>query len=433
MRQGRRFCPQLVPVVVPLVYKDGLVPSEAVAGTNVGGPLGLPRTFWFLWFGMLVNRMGGAVWPFLPVYLKRVHHFTPAAAGLMLSLYSGGALVAGPLGGLLADRWGRRPTLLAGTTLAAATMLGLGAARTPLLIGALAILLGFFTEGARPALQAAVADVVPAADRRRAFGVLYWAVNLGFSIAALAAGRLAQWSFSWLFVIDAATTLFYGAVVLLAVPETRPAAAPVTGPATHPLREVSAPLRDRRFVVFAAIQLLVILIFQQMFVPLQLDLDMRHVTTQMIGNVLAVNGVIIVAVQPLILRLTARVPAAHLLAVGAALVAMAVGLCAVPGGIGVIFAAMAVVTLGEIAFSIATPTLLTDMAPAAQRGGYMGAHQVVWTLAGLAGPVTGAFVLGFWGGQALWLGSLAIGLAAAVGHATLTRQVSREAVIDGGR
>ncbi|HTA18861.1 MAG TPA: MFS transporter, partial [Polyangia bacterium] len=194
-------------------------------GTRVvrGGPLGLPRTYWTLWTGMLLNRLGGTVFFLLGIYLTRERGLPPEVAGLVISLYAAGGLFAGPVGGALADRFGRRATLLAGTTGAGSLMLALGLSRSTGAIVALAPLLGFFSDVCRPPLQAAVADVVPSADRARAYGLLYWAINLGFAGASVLGGALAERHFAALFVVDALTTFAYGAIVLVGVRETRPA------------------------------------------------------------------------------------------------------------------------------------------------------------------------------------------------------------------
>ena len=50
-------------------------------------------------------------------------------------------------------------------------------------------------------------DVVPDRDRLRAFSLNYWAINLGFALAAILAGLAAEADYLLLFVVDAATTL----------------------------------------------------------------------------------------------------------------------------------------------------------------------------------------------------------------------------------
>ena len=104
-------------------------------------------------------------------------------------------------------------------------MLALGFARETMHVVVATFALGFFGEMYRPSVNAAIGDLVPAADRTRAFGFLYWAINLGFSIAPVLAGLMASKSYTALFVGDAATTLLFALIVWARVPETRPARA----------------------------------------------------------------------------------------------------------------------------------------------------------------------------------------------------------------
>jgi MFS family permease len=391
-----------------------------------GQLLGLPRTYWLLWAGMFINRLGGGVFAFLSVYLTRARGFSAPSAGLVLACYASGGLLAAPTGGLLADRVGRRSTLVGGTALAATAMLTLGAARALPSVAVAAALVGFFTDCCRPALHAAVADVVPPADRRRAYGLLYWALNLGFAGAATLAGVLAERRFGLLFVVDAATTLLFGAVVLLGVPETRPAPDAAGAP------PLSLPFRDRAFVSFAVIQLVVLLVFCQLFVAFPLDMSRHGLGAGTIGRVIAVNGLVIVVLQPVALRLTAATPHHLLLAAGAVLTGLGFGVCALAGGVGVFVTASVVMTVGEIAFAIATPAFVANLAPPAVRGGYLGANQLVWSLAGVIAPGLGATVLGRCGGRTLWVGCAAAGLVAAALHVGVTGRHARIHPTDAG-
>src|SRR5262245_31315648 len=87
---------------------------------------GLPRTFWVLFVGTLVNRVGGFVLVFLAIYLTEERGLTPAQAGTVIATYGLGALVGGPLGGLAADRIGRRLTLVLSLGAGGVAMLALG-------------------------------------------------------------------------------------------------------------------------------------------------------------------------------------------------------------------------------------------------------------------------------------------------------------------
>ena len=71
---------------------------------------GLPRMFWVLWAGTLINRLGAFVLIFLAIYLTRARGFSQREAGLILGFGGAGGAAGTICGGVLADRWGRRPT-----------------------------------------------------------------------------------------------------------------------------------------------------------------------------------------------------------------------------------------------------------------------------------------------------------------------------------
>ena len=73
---------------------------------------GLPRPYWILFIGTLLNRTGGFVLVFLGIYLTEVRGLTAAQAGYVVATFGLGALAGAPIGGALADRLGRRPPLV---------------------------------------------------------------------------------------------------------------------------------------------------------------------------------------------------------------------------------------------------------------------------------------------------------------------------------
>ena len=394
----------------------------SVAGASLVPPahgwFSFPRTYWVLWGGMLVNRLGGSVFFLLSIYLTRERHLSTEMTGLVMALYAAGGVFAGPIGGVLTDHFGRRPTLLLGTGFAGTLMLALGSARSNALIVALAPLLGFFPDLCRPPLQAAVADVVAPARRARAYGLLYWALNLGFGGAAALGGVLAEHSFGLVFVIDALTTFAYGAIVFVGVRETRPASA---SPSVHRRSLASAalgwiePFRDRRFRHFVATQLLLLVAFVQVIVALPLDMRAHSLGTRQLGFLLGLNGIFIVVAQPLALRFLGRFDDTKWLIAGASLCGVGLGANALAGGASGYVAATALWTLGEVGFSTAAPTLVAAMSPPHRRGVYQGAFQLAWGLSTMVAPIIGTATLAHFGGRdalarqsrtACWLAAL---------------------------
>jgi len=415
-QQGRENGTSAAPITTTTIeLRLDVAPANDV--TPRRGPLGLPRAYWVLWAGTLLNRLGGTVFFLLGVYLTRERGLRPELAGLIISLNAAGGLFAGPVGGALTDRVGRRATLLLGTATAGTLMLALGFARSTFAIVAIAPGLGFFTDLCRPPVQAAVADLVPPADRPRAYGLLYWAFNLGFTAAAAVGGALAEHHFTLLFVLDGTTTLAYGAIVLFGLPETRPADPAGKAPI---LARFAAPFRDRGFVAFTSVQLLLLLAFAQVLLALPLDMRAHGLGTGAIGRMFAFNGLLIVFLQPLALKTIRGSGGVRLLAAGAAFAGLGLGATALARGAGGFAAATAIWTAGEICFSIAVPTVLANLAPVHQRGTYQGTYQLAWGTAGTLAPVVGSAVLADLGRGALWLGCLCAGLLAAALHLRIT-------------
>jgi MFS family permease len=387
----------------------------------------LPRTYWTLWIGTLVNKAGGFVVPFLALYIT-ARGGSEADAGVVMALYGAGTILAGLTGGLLADRVGRRATILLSLFGGAAAMLGIGFSRSLAAIGVTTFLMGWLAELYRPAVSAAVADLVPAADRPRAYAHLYWVVNLGFAIAPTLAGLVASLSYTALFVVDAATMAVYGVIVLSRVPETRPEAASSPADAGPPAG-LGTVLRDRTFLGFLLLTLGLAIVMWQNGTALPLDMRRHGISEATYGWLMAVNGVMIVFIQPGLTRALARYSRTAVLAGASLLFGVGMGLYGVVGGVPGYVVAIAIWTLGEIASLPMSSAVVADLAPAALRGRYQGLYSMSWGVASCAGPLVGGAVLQRAGGRPLWLGCFALMVVVTVGHLALGQaRARREAV-----
>jgi MFS family permease len=369
----------------------------------------LPRRFWILFAGSLVNRLGSFVIPLFAIYLTMERGMTPVQIGAITSCYGLGSLMSGPIGGYCADHLGRRRTLIFGLTWGALAMLIVPLAHRPILIGLVTLHLGLAGDLYRPAIGAAVADLCTPAQRPRAYGLLYWAVNLGFAIATAVGGALARSGFARLFVLDAATTLAYAVTVLLLLPETRQA--------EHVVPEQQGGFReaiaDRALIGFLFVQVLVGIVFSQSQAALPLALARDGILSDRYGLVIAENGVLIVLLQPFSLKLVERMRRTHALALGALFTGVGFGLNALHLGMGGAAASVAVWTLGEIIATPVIPSLLSDLAPPRLRGRYQGLGQVGFGICALTGPALGMLVIQEASTTALWYGCVGVGALAA--------------------
>ncbi|HET7711172.1 MAG TPA: MFS transporter, partial [Thermoanaerobaculia bacterium] len=124
----------------------------------------LPRATWILFAGTFINRFGTFVMPMLILCLTR-NGYSAAASGAAVAAYGAGHFIASMLGGHLADRIGRRNTIVLSMFASAVTMLALSQAETYTLIVILTLLAGTAAELYRPASHALIGDLVPAEQR----------------------------------------------------------------------------------------------------------------------------------------------------------------------------------------------------------------------------------------------------------------------------
>ncbi|KAB1942306.1 MFS transporter [Micromonospora sp. ALFpr18c] len=377
---------------------------------------GLPTTFWYLWTGTLINRLGSFVLVFLAIYLTQERGFSASQAGLVLGLWGVGGAVGTTAGGTLADRWGRRPTLLTAHVGAAAMLLALGLARSLWAIALGALLLGMFAEAARPAYSAMMIDVVPAKDRLRAFSLNYWAINLGFACAAVLAGLAAQADYLLLFVVDAGTMLITALILFTRVPETRqtgPAAAATTQAPRGALRTI---LTDRVYLGFVALNLFASLVFLQHISMLPIAMADDGLSPTTYGSVIALNGVLIVAGQLFVPRLIRGRSRSHVLALAAVVMGVGFGLTAFAGTPWLYGLTVLIWTVGEMLNSPSNSTLIAELSPAELRGRYQGVISLSWQIAGAGAPILGGLVREHAGNDTLWFACAVIGALTAVAH-----------------
>lgn len=389
---------------------------------------GLPRGFWWLWTSTLVNRTGAFVLTFLSLYLTQELGYSAWYAGLVIALHGLGGVAGSPLGGMLTDRWGRRPTMISMHLAGAACAAALAVVSSPWGIATVVLLMGVAMQAVRPAISAMIADMVPDAELRRAFALNYWALNLGFAVAALGGGAAIFLGYRTLFVVDALATALCALIVFLRLPETRPRKRADSDAGTDDDRRISVVdvLRDAPFRTLVLLNLLVCLIFTAPWVGLPLTMAAEGLTADSYGMVIAVNGVVIVAFQLLVNKITDKRSPAALLAVSSLLFAAGTGATAL-AGTPLLFAATVVVwTIGEMVHVPTNAAATARLAPEHARGRYQGVMGMSWAVAGFVAPILAGWVVDGPGPDVLWMGCAVIGTVAAVGYSVLLRRALAE-------
>ncbi|MFF9128110.1 MDR family MFS transporter [Streptomyces sp. NPDC014889] len=388
---------------------------------------GLPREFWWLWTSTLVNRLGAFVATFMALYLTLDRGYSASYAGLVAALHGLGGVVSSLAGGVMADRLGRRPTLLVAQSATAVSVAALGFVRDPVAIAAVAFLVGMASNASRPAVQAMMADIVRPEDRVRAFSLNYWAINLGFAVSSMAAGFIAEYSYLAGFLIEAAMTMACAIVVFLKLPESRP------GPDAQVSQEggdavrLWTVLRDGRFMGVVGASFLIAVVFQQGSVGLPIAMGRAGFTPADYGTALAVNGFMIVALQIPVTRFIEHRDPGRLLIISSLLAGYGFGLTAFAGSVGVFALTVCVWTLGEMINAPTQTGLVVRLSPVHGRGRYQGVYTLSWSVAALVAPLMSGAVIDRFGAEWLWGMCAAVGTAAALAYWALMRRLPKSA------
>jgi MFS family permease len=381
-------------------------PAAAPAGNRPASRrFDLPPLVWALAATYFVSRAGGVVRSFLVLYLTQEQQLSLATAGAVVAAVGIGVIGSQLLGGWLGDRIGRRHTMLVGFLGTAVALILLGSAETIPAIWPAAVGVGLMAELFYPAGSASVADLPPG-QRVRAFGLLFWAANLGFSVATVTAGVLAQHGYGLLFWINATASVVAALIVWRRVPETR-------APTSKQTRRALLPvlIHDRLMVTMAGIYVVYFTLFLQTFTTLPLVMTADRHSPATYGGVLALNGLAIVVVQPLAVRLLAGRDRSTVLAVSMLLVGAGVGLGAIVHSGAGYAGSVLVWTLGEIGIAVMFGATFADLAPGDLRGRYMGIGSTTWSIGAVLGPVVGTVLLDHAGRAALGVVGAVTGLA----------------------
>lgn len=381
---------------------------------------GIPRPFWALLLGTFITKAGSFVMPLLFVYLSQARSLPLPLAGAITSLYGLGSLFGSFIGGIMADRLGRRFTMLASLLAGAAFLLVLGLSVELWQLALATFLMGLTADAYRPASQALVADIVPPKHQMKAFGLQYWAINLGFTFASVIGGYMAKRNFGALFIGDAITTLVLAFIVWKAIPESRPEPAPGHPQHPPPAGHALTPFTDARYAPFLFLNFLVALLFFQHLSSLPEDMRLKGLTTEEFGLSIAANGLLIVLFQPLATRLASGHSKARVLALAAALTGLGFGLTTFATSLPTYALTVAIWTWGEILFAPVNASIVATLSPTHLRGRYQGAFTITWSLAAMAAPLIGSSLIPVIGHRALWLGCGGVGLAVALAHLTLS-------------
>ena len=403
-----------------------------------------PRSIWSLTGGTFINSFGGSmVFPLFTLFFTQKFSISVAEAGGLIVLFMVGGLIGGPLGGWLADRVGRKSVMMVSLAGEATFSLGMALAPSLPLLIVMIFCFGIITPMFWPAASATIADLVKPDKRAGAYGLIRVAANLGVAFGPLVAGLLLALqqqpdgstppnAYLPLFVMDALTSLIFAFIIGRRLRETKPQVAVPTAAAEMPQSGggYGHVFRDRPFMIFVLLSGLVGVVYSQMNTTFGVYLTRTfNYPASAYTAMLSTNAAMVVLFQFPLARWVDRQDRSAMLALGAALYGIGFGMIGFASSLPLFWAAVIILTIGEMVIVPAAQTVSADLAPIDMRGRYQATFGLINNFFYGFGPVIGGYLFDVGRSHLIWLGSLILGLAVAFGFRAFGPQLrAREAL-----
>ncbi len=386
---------------------------------------GLSLHTWYLSVVMLINRSGTMVLPFMTIYCTQALHFSLTQAGFVMGLFGFGAIAGAYIGGRITDKFGFYPQQVAALLLGGIMFIVTGYLRsfTSLCIGT--FILSVCNESFRPANATAVVHYSSPDKVTRSFSLNRLAINLGWAVGGASGGFIASVNYNLLFWVDGCTNIVAALLLLKLLPYVK------SGSNHSDTKETTIQqpaYKDKVYLVFIALTILLGYCFFHIFTILPVFYKTQWLLNeQFIGILLALNGVIIVAIEMiLVYSLEGTKPLTTFIRTGVLLIGIAYAVLNVlpPGAWTAVFSII-VITLGEIFAMPFMNSFWISRTTQANRGQYAAMYAIAWSIAQIMAPILGSELAADKGYSMVWWMLAIICLFTSIGYSLLGTRLQR--------
>jgi MFS family permease len=384
-----------------------------------------PRAFWIYNIIVFIDRLGGfMLYPFFALYLTQKFDIGMSTVGLIFGVFSITGMIGSALGGAIADRMGRKTVIIFSLILSSLSALGMGFAPTLGIFIVVVLLVGTLSSIGHPAHEAVVADLLPQEKRAEGYGIIRVVFNVAVIIAPPIAGLLIAHSYLTLFLVDAVISLISAAIVLFALPETKPQALAHVKPETmkQTFAGYGTVFKDTPFLAFIGVTVMMTLVYMNMNSTLGVYLRDQHGLPETgYGWLLSINAIIVVLFQFWVTRRLEKYKPLLMMAAGSLLYAIGFAMYGFVPTFALFILAMIIITIGEMVVSPFQQSLVASFAPEHMRGRYMAVSGLSWSISFTVGPYFAGLLLDSANPSLLWVFCGLVGILATLGFVVLNR------------
>ena len=349
---------------------------------------GLSSQTWLLSFIMLINRSGTMVIPFMTLYLtSKSMNRSLSDAGTVIGLFGLGAVIGAYFGGKLSDKIGFHKVQLMTLFFGGILFIILGQIKSFPLICFCTFILSLVNEAFRPANSSAIAFYSKPENRTRSYSLNRLAINLGWAIGTSIGGFLASYNYELLFWVDGVTNILAALLLFYSLkPQIN------SNPAEDKKQIIAtaqSAYKDKIYLWFILLLTLFAFCFFQMFTTIpKYFRDNLHLSERYIGLMMALNGIIIVALEMiLIYSFEGKRKNLVFITFGVIICAASYFSLLIPGNSKLIVLVMILlITIGEISSMPFMNTFWTTRSTEDNRGQYAALITIAWATGQTLGP-----------------------------------------------
>ncbi len=384
------------------------------------------RHFWYLMLNVAVTSLASTMLgPFLPVFLNKQLRISVGAVSFLYFVSGLIGTFTTLLMGWLVDRVGRRKVYAFGNSSAAIIPAALSTASTFSQVFPIITVSGVMNSAGRASETTIIADQVEESKRNTAYGVSRIVGNAAWIVAPLMGGAILANSgtFLPLFIVSSFLGLIGLLIFIGLVPESRKMGL------ERPRLPKIGVLRDRDLLVLCIASLFTMLFYTQFYSLLPIfATQVKGLSTLQVGALFSISGATVVALQFPTSSWLEKFPKQTGYILGVVILAIGITGLALAPTFYWLLGAVVIMTLGENMFFPIAQTLVTEIAPEAERGMYVGAFSLFLNIGGNVSPLLGGTIWQLTGNANLpWLlspvyAAISVGLAILFGRKNTSRK-----------
>lgn len=380
---------------------------------------GLPREIYVLFVARIINRFGGFVHAFLSLFLTIRLGMGPYETGRIIAMLGIAGIFGTYLGGFLGDRLGRKKTYVFAQGMAALLLIPCGFLGDSMTVPLLLVGSTFFNNMVRPLATAMVIDIVEPKDRKRAFSLLYYGINIGVAIGPLVAGFLFNNHIKWLFWGDALTTFISLVFIIIYVGETKMTKEEIVEASKNAATNekaiegnwfqrltIVAFFRKPILVFYTLFSILTGFVYSQSGYTLPIAMTRtfgEELGTLRFGYIMSFNAVVVLIFTIIVTKVTDKYRPIFNIAFAAVLYTVGFGMMAFIDTMPLILLSVFIWTMGEIQGVTNSGVFVAGHTPISHRSRFTGIINIVQSAGYMLAPMISGFLLESITMSQLWL------------------------------